>query len=475
LLTALRYVILTKYNNQRSIVFLKKIKTKIKTKMKKIVSLITVMILIAGALSVVPSANAVISGGAVTGATAVDLVAGTVNADYNVSFDTSITAIATTITVTFPINYTITDGALGATAVQSCIPAGSNICVTGANVAVTGVVGDAVNRTITITIPATDLSAGVGVSFRILTGITNPTTSGTTGTFTLMSNAAGEAAQTNVAGVNITPAAIINLACEPSGQAGAVWLRWTTPAGTSAGYGVQYEQGNTITGSAITFAQSWTSGTVGTIQQQLLTGLNPNTQYTFAMTARGGGGTISAVSSLTPICFAPASARPNPDAAPPTSRITSPVTNSNVLAGQPLTIRGTAIDTGGSSVQRVEVSLDGGATWNLARIVDNVQGNLVWELVWRNPVVGAQTIRTRAYDWVGNIETAGDGIAVNVVTTLPVVAETPVVAVPDLALPHLAPTTVVQMQENLAVLQTKLISLLQQLLTVLTAQLQALR
>ena len=391
--------------------------------------------------------------------------------------------IASATGVNYTVNFTVPAGGV--------IPANGRIVITFptgfiVTSAGAGTLTD-INGTVIATVSGQDVvltrsdgatNSLAGTKSVVITGITNHAIATTyTVTVTTRTSAGNLLATALSSTFSVNPAAIANLTCESSGQAGAVWLRWTTPAGTPASYEVRYQQGNSITyDSATVFAQSWAlPGAVGTIQQQLLTGLNPNTQYTFAMRAIGGNSTISAVSSPNPTCFAPASARPNPDAVPPTSHITSPVANSNVLAGQPLTVRGTAIDAGGSSVQRVEISFDGGVTWNLSRIVDNVQGNLVWEFTWQNPVVGARTIRTRAYDWAGNIETAGDGIAVNVVTTLPAVAETPVVAVPDLTLPHPVPTTVVQMQENLAVLQTKLISLLQQLLTVLTAQLQASR
>ena len=137
------------------------------------------------------------------GNAAADLVTGATGADYNIVFDTNIAAGATTITITFPAGYTITNGALGAAVVTSTGPGGcagtaSNICVNGGDVLVTGVVGSAAGKTITITLTgATDLSPGVGASFTILTGIKNPAISGVTGTFSVMSNAAGEAADTD--------------------------------------------------------------------------------------------------------------------------------------------------------------------------------------------------------------------------------------------------------------------------------------
>src|SRR5262245_39421754 len=57
---------------------------------------------------------------------------------------------------------------------------------------------------------------------------------------------------------------------------------------------------------------------------------------------------------------------PAPDTQPPTSTITSPRSGANVAVGTTVTITGTASDTGGGSVARVDVSVDGGVTYNTA-------------------------------------------------------------------------------------------------------------
>src|SRR5262245_51633179 len=56
---------------------------------------------------------------------------------------------------------------------------------------------------------------------------------------------------------------------------------------------------------------------------------------------------------------------PTPDTVRPTSTITSPTAGATVLIGTQITITGTASDTGGT-VARVEVSVDGGATFSPA-------------------------------------------------------------------------------------------------------------
>src|SRR5262249_44332128 len=52
-----------------------------------------------------------------------------------------------------------------------------------------------------------------------------------------------------------------------------------------------------------------------------------------------------------------------------------------------------------------EVSIDGGATWHQA------QGTAVWSYIWSPGTLGATTIRSRAIDDSGNMETAGSGVA----------------------------------------------------------------
>src|SRR5262245_59359385 len=67
---------------------------------------------------------------------------------------------------------------------------------------------------------------------------------------------------------------------------------------------------------------------------------------------------------------------PTPDRTPPTSAITSPAMGASVLTGATVSITGTASDTGGGSVARVEVSVDGGATFSAAT------GTTSWSLNW---------------------------------------------------------------------------------------------
>ena len=290
---------------------------------------------------------------------------------------------------------------------------------------------------------------------------------------------AGDAALANANDVDdvtilAAPAAIDDLTCQASGQAGAVWLRWTVPAGASISYTAKHalaaitNDGEFNAGTTIT--QSWSIGTVGTAAQQLVTGLNPNTQYYFSMKSTGFGPTTSAISAPTSTnCVAPASAPAALDTTAPNTQITTPAGGSTVQAGQALKITGTAIDAGGSSVQKIEVSLDGGSTWNNATVTDDDGTNVIWEYTWANAQAGTVVIQARATDWTNNIETSPAEITVTVSSTVsaPTTPTTPTTPA--------TPTTTEQLQTQLQTLRVQLLNLLVQLVVQLQAQLAAIQ
>src|SRR2546426_709226 len=85
------------------------------------------------------------------------------------------------------------------------------------------------------------------------------------------------------------------------------------------------------------------------------------------------------------------------DTTAPASAITSPANNATVQSLIPVTITGTAFDTGGGVVGGVEVSVDGGATWHPA------VGRETWSYVWTPGAMGPVTIKCRAVDDSGNL------------------------------------------------------------------------
>ena len=94
------------------------------------------------------------------------------------------------------------------------------------------------------------------------------------------------------------------------------------------------------------------------------------------------------------------------DTIPPTSTITSPTSGASVSGL--VTITGTAADTGGGAVGGVEVSTDGGTTWNRAT------GLEAWSYDWTSTQTGPATLLSRAVDDSGRIETPGAGVDVTV-------------------------------------------------------------
>src|SRR5450432_1542687 len=97
------------------------------------------------------------------------------------------------------------------------------------------------------------------------------------------------------------------------------------------------------------------------------------------------------------------------DVTPPVSVITTPVTGASVTINTSVTISGTATDAGGA-VAGVEVSVDGGLTWQPATGTNN------WTFSWNPLSPGTYTIKSRAFDDSGNLEDASGSTGKNVIT-----------------------------------------------------------
>ena len=104
------------------------------------------------------------------------------------------------------------------------------------------------------------------------------------------------------------------------------------------------------------------------------------------------------------------------DVTPPVSIITFPANGATFPEDSVITITGTASDVGGV-VGGVEISVDGGTTWQPA------QGTTNWTFIWTPSSQGSITIKSRAVDDSGNLEAPGgsEGSAntVNVTITSP--------------------------------------------------------
>ncbi len=98
---------------------------------------------------------------------------------------------------------------------------------------------------------------------------------------------------------------------------------------------------------------------------------------------------------------------PSGDTTPPVSTLLAPAAGDSLLSG-PVAIQGSAMDAAGA-VGAVEVSVDGGLTWRRAQGLEN------WSYLWDAPPhAGNVTLRCRATDDLGNLETPGAGITLNV-------------------------------------------------------------
>jgi hypothetical protein len=87
------------------------------------------------------------------------------------------------------------------------------------------------------------------------------------------------------------------------------------------------------------------------------------------------------------------------DFEPPVTTISTPSNGANLSKGSLATISGTATDIG-SPIGGVEVSLDGGVTWNAAN------GTTNWTYNWKPEALGAVNIWVRSFDDNGNLSTA---------------------------------------------------------------------
>ncbi|MET9950079.1 DUF4082 domain-containing protein [Streptomyces sp. NPDC006339] len=92
------------------------------------------------------------------------------------------------------------------------------------------------------------------------------------------------------------------------------------------------------------------------------------------------------------------------DTTGPAVTVTSPAAHASVPAQRQITVTGTATDTGGGVVARVEVSTDGGTTWRAA------EGTGSWSHTWTPMTQGPAQLKVRAVD---------DSVNIGAVTTVP--------------------------------------------------------
>ncbi len=102
------------------------------------------------------------------------------------------------------------------------------------------------------------------------------------------------------------------------------------------------------------------------------------------------------------------------DTTAPTSTIASPSQNASLQDGNQITIAGTASDAGGGVVAGVEVSTDNGTTWHPATLTTPAEQTVNWSYAWAAHGYPTTTIKSRAVDDSGNLESPSAGVHVSI-------------------------------------------------------------
>lgn len=95
----------------------------------------------------------------------------------------------------------------------------------------------------------------------------------------------------------------------------------------------------------------------------------------------------------------------------PVSAITAPAIG-DIISGSSIVISGRAVDNSGTGLKKVEVSMNDGA-WRTAT------GTANWSCLWALSADGSNTVKSRATDNAGNVETSVEGVNVTVDNTHP--------------------------------------------------------
>jgi hypothetical protein len=90
----------------------------------------------------------------------------------------------------------------------------------------------------------------------------------------------------------------------------------------------------------------------------------------------------------------------------PSVTISTPTAGATISGGTAYTVSGTATDAGGGQVGAVEVSIDNGATWHPAT------GRASWTYAWSPSGIGPVTIKVRASDDSGNVQSTPASVSV---------------------------------------------------------------
>ena len=146
--------------------------------------------------------------------------------------------------------------------------------------------------------------------------------------------------------------------------------------------------------------------------------------------------------------------------------IEKPKSGDQFFEGENIKIVGFAKDEEGFSVQKVEISFDG-KNWKIATPVKVEDGKLYFEYLWQKPKAGEYQIFSRATDWMGNLETPGEGVKISVVLKPSEITQKPT----EKPISQMNPE---ELKAKIIEIQLKLIQLIQQLIQILQEKLSQL-
>ncbi|MFC1789600.1 Ig-like domain-containing protein [Patescibacteria group bacterium] len=255
------------------------------------------------------------------------------------------------------------------------------------------------------------------------------------------------------------PDPISNLSCVYSEETGTVYLTWTPPAGVS-GYEVRYFYSSISESNfnnVYKFDQNW----LGSTNKGLVYPLTLDNYWFFAIKSINNIEEISGISNVIS-CYISTSTTQAQINTVPVSSIINPSNGAAISAGENYTILGESYDVGGSSIQKVEISFDGGNTWNLTTPKTATGTGFTFEYLWQNSAVGSYNIRTKATDWRNIIEVPTTGINITVVSQDQQATSTP---------PSDNQNTVEFLKVKITQLQQQIVQLLQQIIQILQQQL----
>jgi hypothetical protein len=245
------------------------------------------------------------------------------------------------------------------------------------------------------------------------------------------------------------PLTIADLSCV-SGLGGTVSLSWSAAAG-AVSYDLRYST-STITAYNFSLSPIFYQTEFDSTNNVVISNLDINKTWFFAIKSINSIGEISEISNNAS-CYV---------STKPASLITDPAAGATIEAGKDYIIKGTSFDVGGSSVKQVEISIDGGDSWQKTTPKESVSTGFNWEYVWKAPSAGLYLIKTRATDWLDNLETDNGGITVEVVSSASsgftdenTTASTTIVSANS------------SLQEKIMAIQQQIINLLSQLIALL--------